>query len=67
MGELIIAEHTLGAIGIDNIMPAIRRHLKCNWGDVTANEKITNEQAVKGEGNIVSVHKTEDGKRFVNR
>jgi len=47
LGELLIAEATLDNLGIDNIIASIKRHLNDNWGDITANERITNEQAVK--------------------
>ena len=63
--ELLIAEHTLNTIGVEAVANSVKCHLNGEWGDVTPTEKLTNQQAVKGGGNIISAHKTDEGVRFI--
>jgi hypothetical protein len=64
LGRLIItanAESTLPPVAV---ILAIDRHAHCDWGDVSAEDREANENALRDGGRLLSVYHTKAGTRF---
>lgn len=53
------------ALSKEEVEQALRRHVRGDWGNVTADERSLNEEALRtGQGPLVSVFLTASGERF---
>ena len=55
------ADRTLGLIDIGN---AIARHAECDWGDVSAEDRESNDRALEDGSRLFSVYHTGGGTKF---
>lgn len=64
MGQTVATPHVLESVPQDEIFAALRRHQNCDWGDVSLQDKWSNDRAVKGEERLFSVYHSKSGIKF---
>lgn len=64
LGRLFITRSAAAALSDQDVRDAISRHARCEWGDVTHQDWLANEQAVRVGGQLVSVYHSAEGVKF---
>ena len=64
LGRVVATPNVLDAVSQDEIFDAIQRHQSCDWGDVSCQDKWSNDRAVKSGERLLSVYYSEDGTKF---
>ena len=64
LGQVYATPGALAAIPIDEISAAIGRHRRCDWGEVDAEDKATNDRALACGGRLVSAYTSSEKTRF---
>lgn len=55
-GRLLMTPNVANVIPEYQIQIALRRHLSCDWGDVSKRDKDLNDQALKDGGRLLSAY-----------
>ena len=63
-GRLLMTAGVAAAISESQILNVLRRHLSCDWGDVSDRDKAMNDQALKHGGRLVSAYRS-NGRKFL--
>lgn len=64
LGRTVATPHVLDTVPQEEIFAALRRHQNCDWGDVSPQDKWSNDRAVKGEERLFSVYHSKKGIKF---
>lgn len=64
LGRLFITRSAAAALSDQQVRAAISRHARCDWGHVTRQDWLANEQAVRVGGQLVSVYHSAEGVKF---
>jgi hypothetical protein len=64
LGKLVATPNALAHITQADITAALMRHAVCDWGDVCAEDKQTNNLAVTEGTRILSVYHAANGTKF---
>ncbi len=64
LGQLVATPNALAHITQGDIMDAIKRHVTGDWGDLDAEDKQVNDQAVVEGLRILSAYQGANGTRF---
>ena len=64
LGHLVATPNALQSISNDDILAAIRRHQSGDWGDVCAEDRQANDQALVAGTRILSAYHAVNGKKF---
>ena len=64
LGRLVATPAVLRVIPANEWGNAIRRHLNCDWGDVCAADKKSNDMALRDGTRLFSVYHTSGGRKF---
>ena len=60
-GEIYTTQGVLAATTAFEITKALARHLSGDWGEICAEDATTNEDAVDGSGQLMSVYTSASG------
>ncbi|WP_300688783.1 hypothetical protein [uncultured Oscillibacter sp.] len=63
-GRLLMTANAANVIPKPQMLDAVRRHLSCDWGDVSDRDKAMNDQALKHGGRLVSAYRS-NGRKFL--
>ena len=65
LGQTVITPGAIVALTFNSVSPQmlLHRHSHGDWGDLSEEDKALNDQAVEGEGRILSAYSLEDGTR----
>ncbi len=63
-GRMMITRNAKDVLPRSEVNAAIDRHLHGDWGDVCAEDRRVNEDALKHGGRLLSVYHTKDDVRF---
>lgn len=63
-GQVVATPAALEAVPRAEIIAALDRHLACDWGDVCAEDKQSNDWALQHECRLFSVYHTRGGTKF---
>ena len=63
-GRLLMTANAANVIPKPQMLDAVRRHLSCDWGEVSKGDKALNDQALKHEGRLVSAY-CSNGRRLL--
>ena len=64
LGEIVATSHALSKITHDDILPALGRHVRGDWGDLDKEDWQTNERSLSDGGRLVSVFHSARGVKF---
>ena len=64
LGRIVATARALRELLPGEIMCALARHAKGDWGDVSEDDEIRNNLAVRDGSRIISAYRNELGKRF---
>ena len=64
LGQTVATPHVLEVIPQEEIFAALWRHQNCDWGDVSPQDKWSNDRAVKGGERLLSIYHSKDGIKF---
>ena len=56
-GRLLMTAGVAAAISESQILNVLRRHLSCDWGEVSKGDKALNDQALKDGGRLLSAYR----------
>lgn len=63
-GFLAITPAANETLNKSDIFSALKRHLSCDWGEVSDCDWRSNDEAYKSDGRILSCYKDETGLKF---
>ena len=64
LGRLLVTPGVIDQVSQVDLLNALVRHRKCDWGNVCPEDKAENDRAAKHGGRIFSVFDTQDDIRF---
>ena len=64
LGQTVITQGALAALTTQDVVTAIRRHSKGDWGDACPEDAQLNDAALKDGTRLFSVYTSSDGIRF---
>ncbi len=64
LGELVITSNAADTLPVNDVLGAFLRHLRCDWGNLDAEDWEANTRALKEQTRLFSVYVTQDGVRF---
>ena len=64
LGRVVATPNVLKAVSKTEIFAALQRHQNCDWGDVSPDDKKTNDNAVRNGDRLFSVYHSKSGTKF---
>jgi hypothetical protein len=64
LGQIVATPHVLAAVQSEEILNALSRHARGDWGDVSADDKAANDWALLSGGRLHSVYHDRKGVKF---
>ncbi len=64
-GQLVITPAALESLTADDILTALDRHIRADWGDVTAADRDENNFSLREGFWILSVYHSAKGRKFL--
>ena len=64
LGQLLITPAAREALSPVEVNAALNRHALGDWGDVTGDDGVANDEALKNEGRLFSAYHGSDGLKF---
>jgi hypothetical protein len=64
LGRVVGTPRCLQAVAEHEILLALRWHISGNWGEISEEDKESNEQALKDGGRLLSAYRAASGVRF---
>jgi hypothetical protein len=64
IGRIVATPHALEVIANDDILASIARHQAGDWGEVDAEDRVANDQALVNGTRIFSVYRSAQGVKF---
>lgn len=63
-GRLVATPAVLDAVPRPELLAALRRHMRCDWGDVSKADWKENDWALKNGERLLSSYKSKNGVKF---
>lgn len=60
MGQLVITANAEEALTHEEVAQGLCRHLQCDWGSVSAEDRRLNDEAFKSEQRLLSVYPSDN-------
>ena len=64
MGRLMITAAAMQHLSPGDVIEALSRHHRGDWGDACEKDRMANEFSLRAEGRLISVYHTEVNERF---
>ena len=64
LGQIVATPNALAQINQTDITLALARHVVCDWGDLCAEDKAVNDQAMVEGMRILSAYQAANGTKF---
>ena len=64
LGQIVITPNAMQQVGQDDIIGALRRHCRGDWGEMDAHDQNENELSVKAGFRILSAYRASNGTKF---
>lgn len=64
LGRLLMTPGVQASVPPTEMLRALRRHARCDWGDVHPDDRGQNELALERGERILSVYRSESGEKF---
>ena len=64
LGQVVSTPNAIQSLSHADILPALARHVVGDWGDVDAEDREANDQAVVNGTRILSAYRAANGTKF---
>lgn len=64
LGQLLMTPGVQACVPPSEMAQALRRHARGDWGDLDAEDRRSNDEALKSGGRLLSSYKTRSGTKF---
>ena len=64
LGQLCITPNAASAVPADEVLEALKRHALGDWGTLDEHDRQQNEEALRTDGQILSVYESRAGQKF---
>jgi hypothetical protein len=64
LGQIVATPNALSQIPYDEILAALSRHVRGDWGELDPEDWNSNERALKGEGRLFSAYLSAQNVKF---
>jgi hypothetical protein len=64
LGTVVITANAEAALQNVEVFAALRRHCKCDWGNVCKEDWESNDQALRDGGRLLSAYTSKNGIKF---
>lgn len=64
LGKTVITRAALGSLNNDDVIAAIHRHARGDWGECDKDDAMENERSLREGGRLLSVYTDRGGTRF---
>ena len=64
LGRTVITRGALDTLDGEEVLAGIARHACGDWGDLCADDKVANDDAVSAGARLLSAYHTGDGRKF---
>ena len=64
LGQIVATPNALELVDQADITAALQRHVNGDWGDLCAEDKAVNDQALVEGSRILSAYQSTNGKKF---
>lgn len=64
LGRMLMTPGVRDGVPPSEMLHGLRRHARGDWGDLDAEDKRANDEALKSEGRLVSAYYTKNGTKF---
>ena len=65
LGQVVATRAVMEVIPNETVVNSLRRHARCDWGDVCKEDRKANEEALKDGARLLSVYKTGETKFWI--
>jgi hypothetical protein len=63
-GQIVATPGSLACLTQADITRALARHVSGDWGDVCEEDRLANDDALTGDGRLLSVYRSQDDVKF---
>jgi hypothetical protein len=64
LGRMMITAAAMAQLDPTEVLACLRRHVRGDWGDLDADDRKSNERALRHGGRVLSAYTTTQGQRF---
>ena len=64
LGRVVATKGAITEIGYSEILSALDRHSRCDWGIVCDEDKHTNDYAARNDERVLSAYLSSEGTKF---
>ncbi len=64
LGRLVITRNALSLLSHKDLLEALCRHARGDWGELDQDDKAANDRALEGEGRLLSAYRSSAGVKF---
>ena len=64
LGKMVMTRGARSSVPVMDMLGAMGRHLRGDWGDVDAEDRATNDRALEGGGRLLSAYHTKSRVKF---
>ena len=64
LGKTIVTSTALQTLDAQDLLTALRRHARCDWGDCSPEDAAENETALREGFRLLSVYRDRTGTKF---
>ncbi|MFN0009571.1 MAG: hypothetical protein ACKVXR_16865 [Planctomycetota bacterium] len=64
LGRLLIAREALAVLSHDDVLVALGRHVRRDWGELDCEDKAANDRALVDHSRLLSSYRAKEGRKF---
>lgn len=64
LGEVVQTRGSIDVFAREEVLGCLVRHANGDWGDLSEEDKLANERALKDDERLVSAYKFDDGRKM---
>lgn len=64
LGRLVITANALSVLSHQDVLVALGRHVRGDWGELDRDDKAANDRALVNHGRLLSTYHGSDGRKF---
>lgn len=64
LGTIVMTANALTCLTDNDVKTALSRHVRCDWGDLESEDKLSNDHALQDGGRLFSAYHSATGTKF---